>query len=195
MKKILSLVLILFSFYGFACECPPSSPISKELCQNYDVIFYGMVDSVTPCNSKGFSTAFFTITELYKGNAEKNVKIDFDCSSACMMSFSKGEEWLIYSKYVKFDQLKVTFCEHSRKKYNDDSQDVFLIAAQRTFEKEKEFLKTTFGLQYFIHGNDINKQENEIGPRNDQPSAYGKLILLLVSVSAMGIVYYVTRKK
>lgn len=195
MKKHISLFLIFLSGYVHACQCPVLPALSKESCEAYDVIFYGKVDSVSSCDTKGIAIAYFTVSELFKGNIEQQVSINFDCSSECMMSFSTGEEWLIYSKYVKFDLLKVEICEHSRRKFSDDAQDIYMMAAKRTIEKEREFLKTTFGLQNFKQPNDLNKMHDETGPRNTQPSSWGKLILLLISVVVMGGVYFFTRKK
>ena len=119
----------------------------------------------------------------------------FDCASECLMSFAKGEQWLVYAKYEKFDFLKVTLCDHSRKKFMDATQDIYQFAAGRTFEDEKLFLNKSFGLQQFIQENSLNKQQNELGPKNQQPTAWGKVILLFVSLTAMGLVYFFTRKK
>lgn len=193
MKKILFFFL-LFSKIVFSCECPPLKPVSEESREEYDLIFYGIVDSVAPCDSKGKGIVYFSISELYRGNSEKKVSIKFDCSSACLMSFAKNEEWLIYSNYEKFDLLRVTFCEHSRKKFKDDAQDIYMMASQRTFEDEKSFLTTNFGLRGFITDNELNKQQDEMGPHNTQPSGWSKLILLLTSLAVMGVVYYITRK-
>jgi hypothetical protein len=195
MKKLLLSFLLLTSCFSFACECPPLAPMSSIIAKVYDVIFFGSIDSVSACDPKGNATACFTIIELYKGNVVKHVPVNFDCASECLMSFAKGEQWLVYAKYEKFDFLKVTLCDHSRKKFMDTTQDVYQFAAGRTFEDEKLFLNKTFGLQQFIQENSLNKQQNEVGPKNQQPSAWGKLILLLVSLSAMGLVYFFTRKK
>jgi hypothetical protein len=195
MKKIITLLFLFVSAYSFACQCPVLAPVSKELAAGYDVVFSGKIDSVGACSTKGIATVYFTISELYKGTTEKHLNAAFDCASECLMSFAQGEEWLIYSKYEKFDLLKIDICGHSRKNFNDDAKDIYLIAAQRSFLQEKEFLKTTFGLQYFIEANDLNKQHEEVGPHNDQPSGMGKITLLLISFAVMGIVYFVTRKK
>src|SRR4051812_34424948 len=104
MRKHLFIFLLFSSSLLSACECPPLSPVTKELCDHYDVIFFGRIDSVALCDTKGNAVAFFTIVELYKGNSEKRIKINFDCSSECLMSFAKNEEWLIYANYRKFDQ-------------------------------------------------------------------------------------------
>src|ERR1043165_11962 len=191
-------VLIFFLFisrFTFACDCPPLAPFSKTAAEQYDVVFYGKVTAVNACDEKGRSTAYFLASELYKGNCEKEIRISFDCMSSCMMSFAKDEEWIIYAKYEKFDLLKADFCEHSRKKFPDDSQDIYLWNSRSGFDKEKEDLKALFGLQNFIASNDLQKQHDAMGPRNEQPSGYSKLILLLISISAMGIVFYVIKRK
>ncbi|HEY0029639.1 MAG TPA: hypothetical protein VGC65_02685 [Bacteroidia bacterium] len=193
MKKSILFFLLVFSNVVFACDCAPLKGVSKESTGEYDVVFYGVIDSVSAC--KGTSVAYFSINELYKGTLEKQVKIKFDCASSCQMSLAKGEEWLIYAIYEKFDVLKIDFCGHSRKRITDDLQDIYMMAERNTFEKEKELLTTMLGLHHFISGNDLNKQHNEMGPRNAQPSGWGKLVLLLVSLSVMGGVYYFTRKK
>ena len=161
----------------------------------YNVIFFGKVDSVAPCKVNGIATAYFTIIELYKGTVEQHIKVDFDCSSACMMSFAKNEEWIMYTTYQRFNLLMVNFCEHSRKLVKDGTPDASGIAAGRTFTEEKEFLQTTLGIQNFIKANDLNKQQAEMRPHNDQPSAMNKLWLLVISFGAMVIVYVVSRNK
>lgn len=195
MKKFLFLFFSFITSYSSACICNPILPISKDLCKNYDAIFCGQVDSVSTCDIKDRAIAYFTITDLYKGNVSKHVKISFDCNTECLMSFAKGEEWIIYSTYEKFDMLTVFFCGHSRKKFGAEALDIYLLSAQKTFEKEKEFLKTTLGIQDYIEENSLNVQHDKIGSRNEQPSNWGKLTLLFVSLIAMGIIYYITRKK
>ncbi len=170
-------------------------PISKEGCKAYNVIFYGKVDSVSSCDTKGMSTAFFTIKELYKGSVSQNIKVNFDCSSDCLMSFEKGEEWIIYGTYQKFDLLTVKLFEHSRKHFKDEKDDFYFPDANRTFDEEKQFLKNELGIQPFIIQNDLNEQQKIFKPHNDQPSDWAKLWLLLTSLVTMAIILYFTRKK
>jgi hypothetical protein len=195
MKKNILFFLLFFSKICFSCQCPQLQPISKDLCTTYNVIFFGKVDSVKNCGTDGISTAYFTLNELYKGAVEQHVKIDFDCASDCMMNFSKGDQWLIYSSFQRFDLMTVNICEHSRKFFSDASQDIYQIASHRTFVQEKQFLNATFGIQPYVKNNELNKLENDLRPHNDQPSSLNKLLLLLVSFIAMGIVYYITRNK
>ncbi len=195
MKKQILFLFFLISKFTFACECPPLQPVSKDLCNSYDVIFYGKVDSVSACGISGFATVYFSINELYKGNSEQKTKINFDCISACLMSFEKNEEWIIYASYKRFDELAIKLCEHSRKHFANEKDDFYQINSHRSFEQEKQFLNTTFGIQSFIHNNELNNQQADFKPHNDQPSGMNKLLLLFISFVAMALVYYVTRNK
>lgn len=195
MKKYIPFLFFLLSEMTFACECPAIKPISNDSFKNYDVIFTGRVDSVSACLTDGNSTAYFFINELYKGAVQQHQKVDFDCSSECMMSFSKDEEWIIYATYQRFDLMTVKLCGHSRKLFTDVSQDYYQMAAQRTFEEEKQFLKTTLGTHSFIQNNEQSQQQDDAKSRNEQPSGINKLWLLLISFATMAIVYFVTKNK
>jgi hypothetical protein len=194
-KYVFIFLWICFANNLLACECNPLLPISKELCNNYNVVFFGQVDSVLPAGADGIATAYFTINELYKGAIEKKVKVAFDAASACLMSFAKNDQWLIYASYQRFDLMTVNICDHNRKKIEEGTTDIYQLTAHRTFEEEKTFLKNTLGTQPFVIGNKLNKQHTELGPHNDQPTGWNKLILLLISFSVMGLVYYLTRNK
>jgi hypothetical protein len=195
MRYFFILFFFLQSFISVSCKCSPLEPISKELSKNYSVIFLGTVDSVSVCGKDGISTAYFTITELYKGKAQQKMKVDFDCATSCLMSFTKGEEWLIYSSYQKFDLLTVNICEHTRKMFNDISQDYYMQDAKRTFEEEKLFLRTTFGSQTFSENNSMNEMQKQLKPHNEQPSGINKILLLVISFITMGVVFYFSGRK
>lgn len=194
MNNSIIILLLLCSKVLCACECPTFNPITKETCTHYDAIFSGRVDSVSICKS-GISIAYFTINQLYKGVAQQHVEVNFDCSSACLMSFESSQEWLMYTTYKKFDLLVVDLCGHSRKFFNESSEDIYQLTAQRTFTEEKDFLKTTLGLHPFAQNNELIQQPGSMEPRNEQPSGNSKLVLLFISFAVMAIVYFVTRKK
>jgi hypothetical protein len=196
MKKIVLLFcLITLVEFARACECPPIQPITEVTSKNYNAIFYGKVDSITNRSEKGFGAAHFTITELYKGNLQQQVKLNFDNSSSCMMSFEKGEEWLIYAVYKNFNFLTVSLCSHSRKLFKEASEDFYQLNAQRTFNEEKEFLTTTLSIQPFAQENVLDEQREQFKPHNIQPEPMSKLLLVLVSLLVMVIIFLVTRKK
>ena len=124
----------------------------------------------------------------------KELAKNFDCASSCMMSFAKNEEWLIYANYQRFDVAMVKLCSQSRKQFKASEQDFYLAAAQRTFEQEKEFLKTELGIQPFIKTEKWNNDQQEYKPHNEQPSGMNKIYLLLVSFAVMILIYIITRK-
>lgn len=196
MKKHLLLLFSLFSKIIFAYECPPNKQISIDLFNNYDVIFLGKIDSVASPSDRTYSTVYFLINELYKGTAKEYQEVNYDCSSSSMMSFSKGEEWLIYANYKKFNLLTVTLCSHSRKYFTNNYQDYYQIEAQRTFDEEKIFLKTTLRTHTFIKNNELlQEQGGELLNRNKQPSGIVKLLLLLISLITVVIIFFITKKK
>ncbi len=187
--------LLLLSHHALSCECSPLQPISKENSKAYNVIFFGKVDSVGVCGKDGISTAYFTIEELYKGAIGKQAHIDFDCGSACLMSFAKGEEWLIYASYPAFDKLTVSLCEHSRKHIDDVSKDYYAITSQRSFADEKHWLQTELGIQPFVVKIDLNEQQKTLKPHNDQPSGWKKIGLLVLSLLTMLVVLMISKRK
>jgi len=194
LKKIILLFFFLSSFRMLACVCDSQMPISKEQFENYDVIFYGKVDSLF-IESTGTAIVVFSVKELYKGNCEKEIRIIYDNSSSCMMTFELGAEWLIYASYQEFDKLKVHFCSHSRKLFLANEKDIYLSNAGKTFEEEVLFLQTNLGIQKLIVRNDLIKQQSDFKPHNEQPSGSNKIILLVVSLVIMIIVYVITKNR
>jgi hypothetical protein len=195
MKKYLLFILMLQSAWLMACECNSPGPISKELTGRYDIIFVGKVDSVSAFPTDGISNVYFTIDELYKGHTAKQVSINFDGVTSCMMSFAKNEIWIIYANYQHFDVISVNICSHSRKKVNATEQDFFAPAAKRTFDEEHEFVKATLGVQPFAGKETWNKEQEDLKPRNEQPTAMNKMMLLFISFAVMILIYILTRKK
>ena len=194
MKKIILLFFLFITGRMLACDCPPLEPISEALCKKYDLIFDAKIDSVAPCGTDGDGIAYFTIISLYKGSAEQHIAVSYDCRSACMMSFAAGEEWIIYAIYSRFNKAQVDLCSHSRKRITGGTADYYEAASQRSFGQENDWLKSSLGIQPYAQHNALNDQEKSMAPHNDQPSAMGKIWLLLVSLAAMLIVYVVSKK-
>lgn len=199
MKYLRHIFFIICIFIAYssarACECDPIVPVSEEVLENYNVIFYGVVDSVSSGEKSGTSVAYFKVDELYKGKLGRNVLLKFDGETDCMMSFSEGEKWLIYANFFRFDDLTVNICGHSRKFFEDSANDYYQLAAQRTFQEEKEYLEEKLKLQPIDNLNEINTLQQNFKPHNTQPSGINKLWLLLCSFLVMVIVYFITRKK
>jgi hypothetical protein len=191
MKNRITLVFLIFYIGVSACTCDDLPPINQKLCEDYNVICYGKVDSVSTTNHQ----LYFSIIELYKGNVEAKIVINFDDSSSCMMSFEKNEEWIIYANFRKFNQLNTTLCAHSRKYFDTAANDFYQLNANRTFEEEKSFLKEILGIQPFAEPNITQQQQEQFSHQNIQPDPINKLWLLLVSLGTMAIIYFITRKK
>jgi hypothetical protein len=179
----------------YACNCPPIKPIDAEWCKKYDVIFFGKVDSIEKCSINGKSKVYFSLSKLYKGAVQPKAFLEFDCSSSCMMSFTINEEWLIYSTYQKFDLLGLNICSHSRKKFATAEQDYYLASSQRKIEDEMQVLNELLGEKTFATENNLNQMQSALKPVNEQPSGISKLILLLVSLSAMLLVAMIVKLK
>lgn len=195
MNKLLFLIISLSSRLVFSCNCLPVQPITKELCNGYNVIFHGKVDSVGSSLENNMSIVYFTIEELYKGKCQQQVKVFFESASDCMMSFTKNEEWLMYCNYQRFDELNTNICGHSRKKFKPGEQDFYQLAAQRSFDEEKLFLASTLSIQPFTKENELYKQQTDFKPHNTQPEGINKLLLLLASFIVMTAIFLITRKK
>lgn len=195
LKAILTMVMLLHTAIVKACECPPLTPVSVEQMNAYDVVFTGRIDSISPCATNGISIAHFTIDELYKGKTAKQVNVHFDCISSCMMSLAKNEEWIIYAIYQRFDVISVKLCSHSRKYFREGKQDFYRAVSGRTYDQEKEFLRTNLGIRPFVAKEQWNKDQVEFKPHNKQPSSSSKIFLLLISFGVMILIYILTRKK
>ncbi len=193
MKKTIVVLFTLFAQIVFACDCPPLNSISVKESETYDVIFFGTIDSVDACDEET-ALVYFTIQELYKGVAEQYVSVRFDCSSSCSMSFEKNEKWIVYAKYVKFNELVVVFCSHTRKYIADKEKDYYTTTSLKTFDEEQKYLQSELGIQIIVKRNVLNEQQKEMKHQNQLPSGTNTLLLLAVSLLAMLVIYFITKK-
>jgi hypothetical protein len=186
---LFTLGCMLFPFQtAFACKCSDHPALSKEYCALYDVIFDGRVDSVMPCMD-GFSVAYFTVKSIFKGESYGQTEVRFDCSSDCQMSFTKGEEWIIYSQYYKYGKLELNFCSRSRKQITG-SDDYFDALNHMTYAEEAAYLGKNIGTRVLL-----KKEAPAMAQRTlIQPTAYWKLWLLLISLVCMYVIFYFVKK-
>lgn len=192
MRKSLLFTFFIFNYSLFACICEPLPPLSKESFKQYDVIFYGKVDSISYSKSKE-NIVHFSVIELYQGNSEEQVPLIYDGSSSCMMNFINNEEWIIYATYSNFDKLNVHLCSHSRKKFSDTTKDPYTAASSRSFDDELALLRTQLQVQQLIKRNELIKTQSEFKPHNEQPSNINKVILLTISLLVMVAVYFISK--
>ena len=188
-KKVVYIFLNLFLFYytSKACQCPFTSLSLKE-CSKYEIIFKGRIDSVRNCDSN-FGEAFFAIDELYKGNATKQFKVLFDCNEECAMKFNVGEEWIIYSRYKQIGNAKMDWCSRSRKYFKIDKQDFYAETYGNNYNDEVVFLREKLGLH-----RTLTETKNAAENRNERPSGTATIVILLCSLTALILFYWLFNK-
>jgi hypothetical protein len=181
--------LFLFSlavFYSPACQCPLTR-LGLEECAKYEIIFKGKIVSVVDCKDK-FGEAMFEVQELYKGNVTKEFKVLFECDVECAQKFSVGEEWIIYSRYKQIDNAKMDWCSRSRKYFKIDKEDFYSVTYGNDYYDEVKFLREKLGLHRLL------VQKSQIGNRNELPDKNQMVIILLCSLAAIVLFYYLFNK-
>jgi hypothetical protein len=186
-RNCIVLFFILASLGSTACTCPPTE-LSLRECEKYEIIFRGKVISVKDCDSK-FGEALFEVEELYKGNATKEFKVLFECAGECVQEFNSGDEWIIYSRYKQIDNAIMDWCSRSRKYFKIAAQDFYLINYGNDYEDELKFLRENFGNHRLLA-----KSKTEDHERNKRPSTSQTLTLLLSSIAAVVLFYYLFNK-
>lgn len=183
--KILALlsVILLNHELAKACQCPLSS-LSLEECNKYEIIFKGRIVRVKNCENK-LGEALFKIEELYKGNAEENFKVLFECGVECAQNFREGDEWIIYSRYKQIDNAQIDWCSRSRKFFKNDNEDFYVFSHGNDYEDEVAFLQKNLGLHRVM--TEQNKQINE---RNIKPNIAESVFVVLISLGCIILFYY-----
>lgn len=186
-KLFFSSLFFLNGFVILACQCPLTS-LGLEESNKYEIIFKGKVISVTTCNSN-FGTAIFELEELYKGNATKQFKVLFECGVECAMDFNEGEEWIIYSNYKQVDKALMNWCSRSRKFFKNEKEDFYTSTYGNDYYDELKFLRQTLGLHRFL----VLKQTTTEN-RNERPTTNQTILMLVISLSAIILFYWLFKK-
>lgn len=170
-----------------ACQCPLTQ-LGLEECNKYEIIFKGKILSVVNCDLK-FGEAVFDIEELYKGNATKQFKILFECNEECFQKFTVGDEWIIYSRYKQIDNAKMDWCSRSRKFFKIDKEDFYTYTYGNDYYDEVKFLQEKLGVHRVL----AEKKSMEDN-RNIKPNGTQMLVILLCSLTAIILFYYLFNK-
>ncbi len=174
-----------------ACQCPPTS-LSIQECDKYEIIFRGKIISVKNCDHR-FGEAMFELDELFKGNATKTFKVLFDCNEECAQTLLPGEEWIIYSRYKQIDNAKLDWCSRSRKHFDNERQDFYAVNYGNDYLDELRFLRDNLGAHRFLKDKKevlSNEQGDETGNRNKLPANNEFVIMLLISLGAIVLFYW-----
>lgn len=181
------LVLCLLISKVQACQCPLTQ-LSLDECNKYEIIFKGKILSAVTCDLK-FGEAVFEIEELYKGNATKQFKVLFECNEECFQKFTVGDEWIIYSRYKQIDNAKMDWCSRSRKFFKIDKEDFYTYTYGNDYYDEVKFLQEKLGAHRVL----AEKKSMEDN-RNIKPNGTQMLVILLCSLTAIILFYYLFNK-
>lgn len=166
-----------------ACQCPLTA-LSLAECNKYEVIFRGKILSVKSCDNKP-GEAILEVLELYKGNAEQTFKVLFNCSDECFYEFKPGEEWIIYSRYKQVNTAMMDYCSRSRRYFDLEKEDYYTATNGNDYEEELKFLREKLGLHRWIESEQIQDYT-----RNNLPNPTQSVIILLVSIGALLLFYF-----
>lgn len=179
-----------FSVPAIACDCPPPEKIDLiKVRQPRNLVFLGTVIKTDSCKH-GVNLVYFKVKKLFNGKSDSTVAVQYDCSSDCMMSFTAGDEWLIYAEYFEYGKTEVKFCSRSRKRFSTPAEDVYWVTSQMTFDDELNFLEEKIGLQTISKPKD-DELKRDIGVVEDPMKA---LFLLISSLTGMILIYWFVKR-
>jgi hypothetical protein len=191
--RLLNFHIFIFSFFIFnssfliSCQCPFTS-LSLDECNKYQLIFRGKVISSAGCIDKK-GEAVFEVLELYKGNTPVSFNVLYDCGDECSQSFIAGEEWIIYTNYKQISNAKMDWCSRSRKHFKNEKEDYYTVNYGNSYDEELNFLRSKLGTHKFLKQNPGANEE-----RNIRPSTTQNIILVLISIGAVVLFYYLFNK-
>jgi hypothetical protein len=181
------LIFYIFSFQIInACQCPPPKVLSSDRLKNYSAIFSGKVIRTGVCDK--IAKAVFRIDELNKGTLIKEIEIEYDCTSACMMHFSAGEEWIIYGKQIRPDLISVDVCSESRLRVKKREDDLHLLLSGKTYDDEIMWLRKNAGLLPFFDS------KPQLLHSNEKPDIQQVVLLICISALTLLLIYFIFKK-
>ena len=191
MMRSLRLLIVLFLFAftnrSVACQCP-STLLSLEECEKYEIIFAGKVEAVKLCENK-YGEVEFTVLELYKGSIKERFTILYDCKDPCAQPFRVGEEWIIYTRFKQVTNGVMEWCSRSRKYFAIAKQDFYTENLGNDYDTEIGFLREKLG-----EHRPVSAKKQEPTHRNEKPSLTETIIILIVSMSCMILFYWLFGK-
>jgi len=158
MRKILSVLFITLFSTTQACICEELGFLTLQECGKYDWIAYGVINDVEVCPE---GLVDFHPLKIYKGKYSKQVDVELNCDIDCVPDVNKGETWLIYAEKDNAQNLRVSFCGHSRKQLPDSVQDFQGDVNGRTFKGELDFLDQNFEVATKFNGINLEQRKYE----------------------------------
>ncbi len=97
MKKILCLLLALWSVPAAGCHCSP--PILSENYQDSEFVALVKISKATPDpKSSTYLILEIDLLNLYKGEATSTMRINTMANTSCAFTMPEGSTWLVFAK-------------------------------------------------------------------------------------------------
>lgn len=166
-----------------ACQCSLTA-LGLDECNKYELIFKGKIKEVKPCGDR-YGEAIFELEELYKGNSPQQFTVLFECNKECAQNFAVGEEWIIYTRYKQINNALMDWCSRSRKFFRNEKEDFYTVTYGNDYYDELKFLREKLGLHRFLKP-EVTVDEK----RNQQPTKMETIVMLICSLSAILLFYW-----
>lgn len=169
-------VSLLFCLSASAYVCNEIPLLTLEACGQYDYIAFGRVISEVNCEEQKVK---FAPLNTFKGAQEEG---EIDLFTSCKddgVLFSKGDLWLVYGSLNNAQEIQVHVCGHSRKQFENEVNDFYVLERGSSFKKDFAFLKKNFAEK------DANR--NDLKPRK-----YEKVDPIMVPVLlGVGLIFMI----
>ncbi len=179
-----------FSISQTACNCDESKiAFSKSYISEHQLIFRGKTVSIE--KGEDYTMAHFTVTQLFKGSAPKEITIYYSKKNECSLKIAVGEDWLIYADFKQLQKPFVEYCSRSRKNVINTNKNVDLQYAKTdlTIDAECEQLQEQVGLHNLsAQPADNNRHRNVI------PGFTQRIVLILCSIAGFILIYFLLNK-
>ncbi len=172
------------------CTCNENQLLfSENYIKAHALIFRGKTLSVE--KGTDFGKAVFSITQLFKGSASKEITVYFDHKSECNLKLNAGEDWIIYANYKQLQKPYVEYCSRSRKNVVNTNKNVEVqyIKSDLTVDAESDRLVEQLGSQRFAAQAEEDNRHSNIIPGFSQ-----RIILILLSIAGFVLIYFLLNK-
>ncbi len=189
MHKYFNLFLFFLFFIfvskGQNCNCIPLGPFTANDTNKAAVIFQCDINTVEVIDGVGKVTA--TIHELYKGQVDRQVQLQFTSSDTCSIAIAPGDRWLIYGEYYQVKTILLTACSRSRKFFRDQKADFYAINTGQNFDEEVEALKTILSVKPIL-------EAQMSGRELIKPKGYTLIFLVAFSCIGFLLIWFILKK-
>lgn len=168
-----------------SCDCDQNKiAFTQAYIESHQLIFRGK--TVSTGKGEDYAKAVFSVSQLFKGSAPKEITVYFDMKSECSLKMNVGEDWLIYANHKQLQKPYVEYCSRSRKNVVNTSKNVDLlyIKSDMSVDAESEQLQEKLGLQRFAaQAASDNRHSNII------PGFWQRVALIVASIVGFLLIY------